>query len=186
MFHKNVFGELLCGWKFVRIAIFYDNHGSYVIDRCPCCSPFILTNDTGFEEQMEDIWYEITGKPYSSASSQRHHTGYQEFKHVVSRLFGFSGMSFIVQKIGHYNEIMGTNPSDVFASGITAGWTSASPLTFGNEKEMMKNGLRFGDMMGRPHDVFKLIFWNPGQRRLLDGKHQFVLFCHDYGAGELI
>ena len=80
---------------------------------------------------------------------------------------------------------MGTNPSDVFASGITAGWTRASPLTFGTEDEMIKNGLRFGDMIGRPHDVFKLIFWNESQRQLLDGNHQFVLFCLDYGAGKL-
>ena len=80
---------------------------------------------------------------------------------------------------------MGTNPSDVIASGITAGWTRASPLTFGTEDEMIKHGLRFGDMIGRPHDVFKLIFWNQGQRQMLDGKHQFVLFCLDYGAGKL-
>ena len=92
-------------------------------------------------------------------------------------------MSFTIQKVGHYHEIMGTNPSDVFASGITAGWTRASPLTIGSEGE--KSGLRFGDMMGRPHDVFKLIFWNKGQRHLLEGNHQFVLFCLDYGAGKL-
>lgn len=72
----------------------------------------------------------------------------------------------------------------MFVTGITAGWTAASTLSFGGEDEIFKNGLRFGDMMGRPHDIFKLIFWNPGQRQLLDGRHQFVLFCHDYGAGK--
>ena len=187
-FMRNVFGELLSsGWKYIKVAVLYDNHGSFVSNRCPGCSHYILTNGTEAEEhqQMEDLWQAITGSPYSSATSQSNHSGLEEFKHLFSRLIGFSGESFIVQKVGHYHEIMGTNPSNVFASGITAGWTTASPLTFGSEDEMIKNGLRFGDMMGRPHDVFKIIFWNPNQRKLLDGNHRFVLFSHDYGAGKL-
>ena len=133
---------------------------------------------------MNDLWQAATGKPYSCTSPPPNDSRMKEFIHVFSRLIGFSGLSFTIQKVGHYHEIMGTNPSDVFASGITAGWTRASPLTFGTEDEMIKNGLRFGDMIGRPHDVFKLIFWNESQRQLLDGNHQFVLFCLDYGAGK--
>ena len=66
------------------------------------------------------------------------------------------------------------------ATGMSAGWTKAAPLMFGNEK----SAIRFGDTMGRPHDVFRLIFWNPKQLELLEGKHQYVLFKSDYGAGK--
>ena len=74
---------------------------------------------------------------------------------------------------------MGTNPHEIFDEGITAGWTRASPLTFGTDD----SDIRFGDVVGRPSDVYRIIFWNPSQLHLLAGDHQFVIFCDDYGAG---
>ena len=71
------------------------------------------------------------------------------------------------------------HPHEMFDEGITAGWTRASPLVFGNEH----TNIRFGDVVGRPSDIYRLIFWNPEQRHLLTGNHRFVLFCQDYGAG---
>ena len=126
-------------------------------------------------EEMQDLWKELTGSSVVGSKNQLPTSGKEDFKQLFSRLVGFSSLSFIVQKIGKYHEIMGTD-----ATGITAGWTQASPLTFGNNQ----SPLRVGDMMGRPHDVYRLIFWNPKQMELLEGKHQFVLFNTDYGSGK--
>ena len=180
--HKT-FGHLLdSGWRYVKIAILYDNQGSYTTNQCSECSPFILTNGTKEEEkqQMQDLWKAITGKEYKGPPKQPNASGMADLKHVFARLIGLSGFTFIVQKIGKYHELMGTKPHDIFDDGITAGWTRAAPLTFGNEE----TEIRFGDVVGRPSDIYRLIFWNPAQRHLLEGKHRFVLFCHDYGAGK--
>ena len=182
-FIKKTFGHLLdSGWRYVKIAILYDNQGKYITNKCSECSPFILTNGTKEEEkqQMQDLWKAITGKEYKGPPKQPNASGMADLKHVFARLVGLSGFTFIVQKIGKYHELMGTKPHDIFDDGITAGWTRAAPLTFGNEK----TEIRFGDVVGRPSDIYRLIFWNPAQRHLLEGKHRFVLFCHDYGAGK--
>ena len=134
------------------------------------------------EKQMQDMWNAITGKRYKGPGKQQNTSGMEQFKHLFARIIGFSGFSFIVQKIGNYHELMGTNPHEIFDQGITAGWTRASPLTFGNDK----SDIRFGDIIGRPADIYRLIFWNPEQRQLLEGKHRFVIFCNDYGAGQNI
>ena len=130
---------------------------------------------------MQDLWTKITGQKYTGPPPKHNASELKDFRHIFARLIGFSGLSFIVQNIGNYHELMGTNPHGIFDSGITAGWTQASPLTFGNEKM----DIRFGDVVGRPADVYRLIFWNPDQRDLLSGSYRFVIFCHDYGAGKL-
>ena len=131
---------------------------------------------------MQNLWKTVTGKEYTGPPKQQNASGMKNFQHLFARLIGLSGLSFIVQKIGNYHELMGTKPHDIFAEGITAGWTRAAPLTFGTEK----SDIRLGDVIGRPADIYRLIFWNPDQRYLLDGNHQFVIFIHDYGAGKSV
>ena len=119
-------------------------------------------------------------KKYIGSSNQSNASGMNDLKHVFARLVGFSGLTFIVQKIGKYHEIMGTKSHEIFDEGITAGWTRASSLCFGHEKE----DIRFGDVIGRPADIYRLIFWNPDQRHVLNGNYRFIIFCHDYGGGK--
>ena len=182
-FIEKTFGSLLDkDWRFVQIVILYDNHGTYITDKCSECRPFILTNGTREEErqQMQELWKAVTGKEYTESPKQPNVSGMNDFKHLFARLIGFSGLSFIVQKIGNYHELMGTNPHDIFAEGLTAGWTRAAPLTFGTEN----SDIRLGDIIGRPADIYRLVFWNPDQRYLLERKHRFIIFCNDYGAGK--
>ena len=181
-FMKQTFGHLLDkNWRYVKIAILYDNNGDCITDKCPGCGPFILTNSTEEKEkkQMHNLWKAITGKEYNATTKQPNTSGMKDFQYIFARLIGFSGLSFIVQKIGNYHELMGTNSHDIFDDGITAGWTRASPLRFGNDE----SNIRFGDVVGRPSDIYRLIFWNPDQRDLLSGNYRFVIFCNDFGAG---
>ena len=103
------------------------------------------------------------------------HNGHQEFKHVFSRVLGLSGLFMAVQKVSSYHQIMGTD-----AKSVNAGWTQASALKFSNEQDR----IREGDVVGRPHDLYHLVFFNPDQIGLLALEHKCMVFLDDYGAGK--
>merc|ERR1712061_618082 len=142
-FVENMFGELLGkGWKFVRILALYNNKGSIMQNVCPKCRPYILTNSTEDREiqQMKDLWMEISGIVYPDTVMMKSHSGKDDFRHVFSRLIGFSSMTLKIQKIGAHQQIMGT-----YAPKIVGGWTKASKLTYGKKNEP----IRYGDVIGR-------------------------------------
>ena len=80
-----------------------------------------------------------------------------------------------VQKLSPHHEIMGTDAKD-----LNAGWTRASPLKFSPQDSVPREG----DVFGRPHDVYKLIFFTPDQIGLLNMSSKFVVFFNDYGSGK--
>ena len=113
--------------------------------------------------------------PPGEIEETEHHTRNNEFKHLVSRLIGLSGLFMTVQKVDSYHNIMGTE-----AKEVNAGWTRASALKFGDEKDIS----RYGDVVGRRHDIYKLIFFNQDQIGLLALKNNFVILLDDFGAGK--
>lgn len=174
---EKTFGDLLeNGWRYVKIVALYDNKGSLVQNKCTDCDPFILTDGTYAEEekQMQNLWTELTSK--TGRTGTQNHTGFQDFKHVFSRVVGLSGLFMTIQKVDSYHHIMGTD-----ATGISAGWTRSSALKFGNENDLK----RYGDMIGRPHDIYQLIFFSQDQIGLLAMKHKCVVFLDDYGSGKI-
>ena len=158
------------GWGYVKIAILYDKIGAYITDKSSGC-PFILINGTDKQEQWFS-WKAITGKEY--AASPKDESEMKEFQNVFSRLIGFSGLNFTVQKIGNYHDLMGTNPHK-----LAAGWSRIGPSIFG--KQISDH--RFGNIVGRTAVVYRLIFWSPDQRDVLTGNHRFVIFSHDNSTG---
>ena len=172
---EKTFGKLLDkGWRFVRIVALYDNHGPLVRNQCPHCSPFILTNgcEKDEEEQMKTLMSVLNQNPRELVSQS--HTAHQNFRHLFSRIVGFSSLFMMVQRVDPYNNIMGTD-----ATSITSGWTSTSRLKFGNENDLS----RYGDMAGRPHDFYTLIFFSQDQIGLLSMKKKCVILLSDYGSG---
>ena len=173
---KNTYGHLLGkGWRYVRVICLYDHQGSPVRNKCSHCSPFILTNGTETEEkvQMDDLMTALTTGTLGANTLP--HTGNTDFHHVFSRIVGLTALFMKVQKVSSYHNIMGTNETD-----INAGWTPASKLAFGHENDL----LRYGDMVGRPHDIYQLIFFNPDQIGLLALDTKLAVFVDDYGAGK--
>ena len=83
-----------------------------------------------------------------------------------------------VQKLSPHHEIMGTDTKD-----LNAGWTRASPLKFSQNQDTVP---REGDVFGRPHDVYKLIFYTPDQIGLLTMSAKFAVFLNDYGSGKTL
>ena len=119
---------------------------------------FIITNATG-----------------TSSSPSQNSIAFDNFKHVFARMIGLSGSLMTVQKLCPHHEIMGTDAKD-----LNAGWTHATPLKFSPQDSVPREG----DVFGRPHDVYKLIFFTPDQIGLLNMSSKFVVFLNDYGSGK--
>ena len=175
---ERMFGDLLDhGWQYVQVIAMYDNFGTLVLNKCSDCSPFILTNGTDqAEEQQMHFLMSSFNKNTVGVSTKTifNHAAFDSFKHLFSRIIGLSGSLMTVQKLGPHYEIMGTDAKDV-----NAGWTRASPLKFGHANTVPREG----DVFGRPHDVYKLVFYSQDQIGLLSMTTKFVVFLNDYGSG---
>ena len=125
---------------------------------------------------MEALMASLTNNPtVSSTQPIQNPVAFDNFKHVFSRIVGLSGSLMTVQKLSPHHEIMGTDAKD-----LNAGWTRASPLKFSPQDSVPREG----DIFGRPHDVYKLIFFTPDQIGLLNMSSKFVVFLNDYGSGK--
>ena len=116
-----------------------------------------------------------TNLAQTSTFSTPNPIAFESFKQVYSRIVGLSGSLMAVQKLSPHHEIMGTDAKD-----LNAGWTRASPLKYGPQDSVPREG----DVFGRPHDVYKLIFFTPDQIGLLNMSSKFVVFLNDYGSGK--
>ena len=116
-----------------------------------------------------------TGQVQTSTLPTRNSIAFESLKQVFSRIVGLSGSLMAVQKLSPHHEIMGTDAKD-----LNAGWTRASPLKFSPQVSVPREG----DVFGRPHDVYKLIFFTPDQIGLLNMSSKFVVFFNDYGSGK--
>ena len=176
---QKTFGNLLeQGWQYVEVIAIYDNIGDLVLKKCSECSPFILTNGTlkEAEQQMKNLMAFITTTATgTSASPLQNPIAFDDFKLLFARIIGLSGSLMTVQKLSPHHEILGTDAKD-----LNAGWTRASPLKFSPQD----NVPREGDIFGRPHDVYKLIFFTPDQIGLLNMSANFVVYLNDYGSGK--
>ena len=121
-----------------------------------------------------------------SVTSTKNPVAFDSFKQIFSRIIGLSGSLMTIQKLSNYHKIMGT-----YAKDLNAGWIRASPLKFGPRGEgygvWKENGPavpREGDIFGRQHDVYSLIFYSPDQIALLNSSSKFVVFLNDYGSGK--
>ena len=176
---ERMFGDLIDhGWQYVQVIAMYDNCGTLVLNKCSDCSPFILTNGTDqVEKQQMNFLMSSLNKNTVGVTTRTiiNHAAYGSFKHLFSRIIGLSGSLMTVQKLGPHHQIMGTDAKD-----LNAGWTRASPLKFGLENTVPREG----DVFGRPHDVYKLLFFSHDQIGLLSMATKFVVFLNDYGSGK--
>ena len=127
------------------------------------------------EEEMNRLMHTLASNNGLEATGN--HTRHNDFQHVFSRIIGLSGLFMAVQKVSSYHQIMGTE-----AKSVNAGWTKASALKFSKEKDE----IRMGDVIGRPHDLYHLVFFNPDQIGLLAVEHKCMVFLDDYGAGKFM
>ena len=116
-----------------------------------------------------------TNQAQTSTTPSTNPIAFENFKQVFTRIVGLSGSLMTVQKLSPHHEIMGTDAKD-----LNAGWTRASPLKFSSQDSVPRDG----DVFGRPHDVYKLIFFTPDQIGLLNMSSKFVVFFNDYGSGK--
>ena len=121
-------------------------------------------------------WWEESGllDAIVKMDQQQMQQGYEDFLILFNRYVNLSSIG--LQKVPSstaWTQIEGRG-----SPYISAGYTSAPQGCTPDEL------LEFDDVQTRPHDAFKVLFYNPDQELLLtsDSLYRIVFLC-DYGAG---
>ena len=159
-FSTKTFDSLLDeGWGYVKISFLYDKIRSAITSK-HSERPIIYINGTEKQEQWFQ-WKAITGKEYIGSQIQSNVSRSDSGDYDFSRHLGLSGLSFIVQKMGNYHELLSSLNSDETKIDVN-----------------LENAIR------KSANAYRLIFWNSDQRDMLTGNHRFVIFHQDYDAGK--
>ena len=159
-FSTKTFDSLLDeGWGYVKISFLYDKIKSVIASKYSE-RPIIYIKGTEKQEQWF-LWKAITGKEYIGSQIQSNGSRSDSGDYDFSRHLGLSGLSFIVQKMGNYHELM-------------------SSLNF----DETTIDVDFENAIRKSANAYRLIFWNSDQRDMLTGHHRFVIFHQDYDAGK--
>ena len=97
------------------------------------------------------------------------------FINVFEAMIGFSHISVKQNIVSNaWAQIQGLQNT----ISLSAGWTKA-------QDQLDPKDLRFRNIIDRPHDCFKFIYFNPDQLMLLYNRLPFVIFASDYGGGKI-
>ena len=163
------------GWKFIKIAAILPN----VINDdkvCNHCKKYILTEDIIKQPGKMQVWWEKTGilQEIAKLEPENKMQGYNDFLILFNRYVNLSSIG--LQKVASskvWTQIQGEG-----SPCISAGYTSAPKGRTSDELQL------FDNVQERPHDAFKVLFYNPDQEMLLATDCLFrIVFLCDYGAG---
>ena len=158
-FSTKTFDSLLDeGWGYVKISFLYDKIKSVITSKYSE-RPIIHINGTEKQEQWF-LWKSITGKEYIGSQIQPSGLSSNAGNYDFSRHLGLSGLSFIVQKMGNYHELLSSLNFDETTIDVN-----------------LENAIR------KSANAYRLVFWNSDQRDMLTGNHRFVIFHQNYDAG---
>ena len=168
----RVHGPVLTeNWKYLKVAAILPNVGN--LERvCNHCRRFIITTDV-MENKGLPIWWKEIGildtKVETSNSKERF---YEDFLNLFNRLVNLTAISRQKATFNAWKEVQGENRQNIIA-GITP------------SLDQTDSSLRFQDVINRPMDISKLLYFNPEQMFLLSAKelNRVVLFA-DYGCGK--
>ena len=167
--HGPVLNE---NWKYLKVAAILPSVGN--IERvCSHCKRFIVTHDVLKQKGLPIWWKEFELPEKSLMTNSSTDQFYSEFLHLFNRLVNLTAISRLKSVFTAWKEVQGENRNNIVA-GITPPRNS-NASTF-----------RFQDIIKRPMDVWKLLYFNPEQMFLLStkGLNRVVLFA-DYGCGRI-
>ena len=166
----NVLGE---DWKFLKVAAispFVANEDAV----CSSCKRFILTNNVLKQPGGMLAWWNATQIRWPIETKAATDQRYQQFLQVFNRMVNLSLIGKRKCITTAWEQIQGTTvPHGISAAGTSAG------------EQIKVEDMVFEDTIHRPHDSFKILFYNPDQRAILSANAFFrIIFCSDYGSGE--
>ena len=163
------------GWGFLKIAAIMP----HVINKqavCPHCNRFILTEDILTTPGGIEKWFQETGilEHVGKINQQMKDQGFEDMLKIFNRLVNLSNIGIQPANMPQaWQKITGKDDNY-----ITAGYT-ATPQGSKSEE------LNFDEVLNRPHDAFKILYFNRDQYQLLTTKDLFrLIFLCDYGAGK--
>ena len=167
--HGPVLNE---NWKYLKVAAILPNVGD--MERvCSHCKRFIITHDV-IEQKGLPIWWKELELPENHINKNSSKDQfYLEFLHLFNRLVNLTAISRQKSVFTAWKEVQGDNRNNIVA-GITP------------PQDSNISSFRFQDIIKRPMDESKLLYFNPEQMFLLStkGLNRVVLFA-DYGCGRI-
>ena len=173
---SNVFSPLLSeGWNFIKVACILPGQLDY--DKiCPHCRQFVIVGDT--QEKIEKGFLELkllVTKHFASNSEQWR----QDFVNIFEAVVGLSSLSrmatTVLGKSNSWRQIQGNN-ADVIS--LAAGWTGSDL-----ELDFKQADLTFKMIIDEPHNLNKLLYFNPEVIKVLANNLSRVIFACDFGSG---
>ena len=171
----NIFGSMISeNHQFIKCAAILPGH----LDEpkiCPHCKDLIIRGDTmeEIERQVQKLCDRLTKIVNPFVDRQ---TSQEDFLNLFEAMVGFSHVSTKQKVVSNaWAQIQGTN----HASYLSAGWTEATT-------DLTEDELRAENVLDRPHDCYKFIYFYGGQIALLYNRPKFVLFTTDYGGGKFM
>ena len=173
-YQSQMFGRMVSGQgQFVKICAILPGELDYS-KICGHCSSLIITGQTREEiqEQLHKLCARLTKGRNPVLDKKRSH---QDFLTMFEATLGFSHIS-VKQNLTSFawNQIEGKN-KDIL--DISAGWTKA-------DTDLLLEDIVFQNVINRPHDIYKSIYWNKEQLVVLLNHCPYVIFAADYSAGK--
>ena len=174
-YHSQMFGRMVSDQQFIKVACVIPGK----LDRakiCPHCSSLIITGDTKEEiqDQLHKLCARLTKTRNPILNEKKSH---QDFLTLFEATLGFSHISVKKSLTSFaWNQIQGTG-KDIL--DLSAGWTKA-------DTDLLPEDIVFQNVIERPHDFYKSIYWNKEQLVVLLNHCPYVIFAADYSAGKFI
>ena len=177
MYTSQIHGSIISEqWRFIKVAAIIPNVDN--LERvCDHCKKFVITNAILEAEGGLSKWWNDTGifEGVEKIDAIKHKS-YKEFLNIFNRIVNLSAMAKQQVVSNAWKQIVGETIQ--YDAPITAGWTKTSDLP--------ATQLNIGDAIARPHDAYKILYFNADQYSLLQtNKLLRVLFFCDFGSGKL-
>ena len=165
-------------WKFVKICAISPSLNDSK-KRCENCTRFVLTPDIVNTPGALNKWWKDTkladrNKKFSAKEKDE---AYHEFQMFFYRMVCLSSIRVVPDPFRTWTQTQGKNPHH-----MSAGYTVSTSDT---RRKHKTGSIDVKDVLHRPHDAYKVLFFNKDQYALLAADNlPHVLFMCDFGSGK--
>ena len=168
---SRIFAPFLSeGWQFIKLAAILPGELNYA-GICEHCAQFLITGNTVEEIQKKIIDIRTFVLKNLQVDTKE---SYQDFINVFHATVGLASLTtFHSDVASSWRQIQG---EEYHSISFAAGWTSC-------DWEMNPDELTFRNILNQPHNLNKLLFFNPDQLKLITNEIRFLIFRNDFGSG---
>ena len=170
---SNVFSPFLSeGWQFIKVAAILPGQLDFN-HICEHCVRFLVTGQS--TEEIQNSIINIRSLVLENLRVDQEE-GHQDFLNIFSATLGLSSLATATHFGNSWRQIQGPKADYI---SLAAGWTES-------ELEMSADELTFKKILNEPHNLNKLLYFNPDQLKLIANEIRLLIFRNDFGSGRNI